>query len=232
MKWALFVVLATASTLSAGVPEKGGLPKGGLAPADDPLWNWFAGGGSGYLADNEIALWNGHFGLDLPWKIAGFDPAVFVEIGWAQFDNILGNIVGNNVAIVGQAPPAPRKGRAIVASLSADLEIVPVTLNGKLERPLFGPVNGYLGAGAGVAFLNVELSDGTTTRSDEEAVFFAQVFAGLSANLSPNVELFTGLRWIFLDQPGFRVAGLKFDLDDLGFGSDDVLLEAGGGLNF
>ena len=43
----------------------------------------------------------------------------------------------------------PEKGGAIVASLGADLEIVPVTLNGKLDRPLFGLVNGYLGAGAG-----------------------------------------------------------------------------------
>ena len=232
-------MLAAASTLHAGIPssEKGGMPKGGGAsPASESLWGWFVGGSGGYLLDNETDMWHGHLGVDLPWQIAGFDTALFLEVGWAQFDYSFdtGGVMESTNLSTLTTPPA----RGIVtrppiySRITAEIDMVPVTLNGKLERNLFGPVNAYLGAGAGIAFFDLDVSDGMTSYSDQDVTFYAQVFAGLLVHLCPSFEVFAGARWIYVDEPEFDIAGTSVDLDGTDFQNDDILLEAGGRLNF
>ncbi len=230
MKRLLLFLLASVSTLSAGIPSARDLPKSEIVPARDPLWTWFAGGGGGYLLDNEEDMWHGHVGVNLPWKIAGFESALFLELGWTEIETHF----GYEMSYVPSEALAPRKGLGTSEriSINSELDLIPLTLNAKLERPLFGPVSIYAAGGLGVAFLDVELDDGTSSRSDDDTVFFAQLFGGFLVNLTPTFEMYAGARWIYIDQPDFTIEGTDFDLDDIDVSNDDVLLEAGGRVNF
>lgn len=208
MKRAFLLLIACATSLHAGIPSaKGGSAKTEIVPVEDPLFNWFAGGSAGYLLDNETGMFTGHLGVDLPWKVAGFGTALFGEIGWAQGNGSYGT-------------PNQR-----IPTISSDIHLLPLTINVKLERPLFGPVNFYLGGGAGAAIVDLEMGN----NSSDDTVFFAQAFTGLVTNIGDHFEVFAGARWIHLDQPNF---GNGMDLGDFGFSNDDVFLEAGGRLNF
>ncbi len=193
-------------------------------PEPAPEWNWFAGAGAGYLMDFEEPMYHGHLGIERscpgPWT-----HAFFLEVGWTEGEEsftvrtpqIDGTIYGNT-----------------------ELEVLPVTLNYKIERRFD---NGfYLYAGAGVGFASI---DSTTTarfpaptvpavaRSESsDEVFAGQIFAGLGYNVTPNFEIYGGARWIYLDDDGApTVAGVPGG-QGIGALEDDVLAELGVRFNF
>jgi hypothetical protein len=103
--------------------------------------------------------------------------------------------------------------------LNAEQEIIPVTLNYKLERPLFGALSLSAGAGAGVTFY--EISGGV---SAEHEVFWGQVFGGLVYDITQQIELFAGVRGLFLDE--VEINGFTTQ------SGDDLPWEVGGRSNF
>lgn len=100
----------------------------------------------------------------------------------------------------------------------ADLDIVPITFNVKLEKLISGGVGAYLGGGLGPSYVE---SNASGPGDDDDWVFTAQVFAGLNYRPTDQLELFAGGRWLYFDKPG--IAGA----DELG---DDWMIE--GGLRF
>lgn len=85
-----------------------------------------------------------------------------------------------------------------------DLDFIPVTLNLKLEGPIAGGLNWYLTGGIGAAFWDVS----TIYGDDDGTSFYTQATTGLLYNINQNIEIFGGLRWIYLDEA---------DSDDYGF---------------
>ncbi len=166
----------------------------------ESTWDWFVGGSAGYLNDYEEDMYTLQFGANSPWVMSGWSVALFGEIGWTENHDAL-----NGVVPFGGNP---------------DLDLVPITFNAKFEHLISGGLSAYVGAGAGVTYLDADFRTATGSRHTDDWVFTAQVFAGIAYHVNDNVELFGGARWIYFEDPDFN--GVSLD--------DDILFE--GGLRF
>jgi opacity protein-like surface antigen len=100
-----------------------------------------------------------------------------------------------------------------VFPVNIDLDIVPITLNYKYEYMFNDKFGLYAGLGAGAS--NIDVSAGFL--SDDDWVLTGQAFAGLVYNVSDNFEIYTGVRYLWLDDSD--LFGANFDnFDDVGAG--------------
>ncbi|MEM9079202.1 MAG: hypothetical protein AAGC74_00740 [Verrucomicrobiota bacterium] len=196
------VVLASAGFVFAG--DTGSMAKGAAASAIVPPVvekascldhsGWFVGGGVDYFFDTEAAYYNGHLGYDFGRK-GRFSHALFVEAGWIEYDYS-----------------------------GADLELVPLLLNYKVEMALTESLNFYLGGGVGAAFFDGESAHAKKVDGDDDSGLAWQLFAGLTYCLTDHVELYAGVRYFVTDD--FELAGTPVD------GIDDFALGGGVRVNF
>ncbi|BCU77272.1 hypothetical protein llg_19870 [Luteolibacter sp. LG18] len=200
----LALALALTGSAWAGTSSKAPIPP----PQEPDLWHWFIGGSAGYLVDFEEPLYTGHIGVDTPWKVGGWDVALYLEAGYTDKDQTTSVIDPNVVVAVVRTP------------LTAELEVIPLTFNVKLERQLTGNLNAYFGGGIGVAFTDFSaraaFSPGPVPSinvSQDDTVFAAQLFAGLIYNFTPNFEVYGGARWIYIDSGNNIPSGLDVDFD-------------------
>ncbi|MGB0992505.1 MAG: outer membrane protein [Akkermansiaceae bacterium] len=199
------LALATTSYAGEDYSAKGG--KEIIAPpAPSCLWTWFAGGSVGQVTgDWDEEMYTLHVGAERKCPGSNCSHAVYLEVGFTE---------KSETAFFGTA--------ALFAH-DVELEIIPITLNYKYECSLTDKLNWYVGAGAGVALADYDVSGPTVNGSDSETAFYAHIFAGLVYNVSESFEIFGGARYIFMDDV---------------FGSDDVALdgdtqfEIGGRFNF
>jgi opacity protein-like surface antigen len=211
-------------------------------PAAPSLYNWFVGGSVGYLLEAEEEMYHGHIGMDLGSQLGGWDQAIFLEVGYADLGECsnFGYPDPQGSSTGGKGPGGDFEDYLYYygqGRVCFDLEIIPVTLNYKLERPLTQSLSAYLGIGAGVAFMDAEAKIGGSDDSDDDTVFYAQFFTGLVYNINPTFELFAGARVIYFDDPDFSLFGSSVDLDDLDdagvdIDNTDYLIEAGARINF
>jgi hypothetical protein len=220
MKLPLVFALALSAPAFAGTTAKEAI----VAPAEPSLWSWFAGASVGQLNDFDESMYHGHVGADTPWSVGGWDIALFGELGQTEGD------------LSGFAPFEPIEIPQLTVNAVAgynnrqSLEIMPLTFNVKLERPIYNNFSAYVGAGVGVAFVDytAKVPGLSISESDSDTVLAAQVFAGVVYNATSNVEIYGGARWIYVDYdapsvPSVPVA-LSFD--------EDVLFELGLRYNF
>ncbi|QJE97313.1 outer membrane protein [Luteolibacter luteus] len=152
------------------------------APSASPsLWNWFAGGSVGYLIDNEEAYYTLHAGL----KLAESGPithSLFLEGAYAEFDE---------------------------SFLTTD--VIPVTLNYKLDYNINDRFSVYGGVGLGAAFVDTEVGP----FSDDSVEFTAQAFVGVGYDVTSNFQIYTGARYIWVDDS--EIFNVPVDIgDDVG----------------
>jgi len=215
------------------------------APAPEPCtFTWFTGASIGYLTELEEPMYNFHLGTDTCWNLGGWDVSLFAEIGYAEKDDDWSNkpwvpsgsteqefTQPNLIDLEGGDGDLDDLAAALKANAangwgdtSYDFDIMPITLNVKLERPLTGNLNAYFGGGLGLALADITVDNGPQDYSDDDWVFTAQVFAGVNYNFNPDFEVYGGARWIY------------FDDADLGGGTlelgDDFLFELGARFNF
>jgi opacity protein-like surface antigen len=212
-------LLATAASMTAtafaGTTAEVMTP---MAPAPAPtLGGWFVGGtygqadvghngenllGQGYNVDDvEFDLYTLQVGRDLGMQVLGCDLAAYLEVGLADGDTTVSY------------------GRQ---SIGVDVELIPITLNLKLERVIYGPVSAYLTGGVGYAFSDIS-GDG---ESENDGGFYAQASAGLLYNINPQWEVFGGVRWMYLDDVNFGGIASDLNLDN------DLTWEVGVRYNF
>ncbi|MCW1921751.1 porin family protein [Luteolibacter arcticus] len=149
---------------------------------------WYLGGGVDYMVDSEEPFYNAHLGYDF-----GNGSSLFLESGW-----------------LGQE----QEPSFLLPFVSADVDIVPITLNYKYEYMFTDAFGLYVGAGLGAS--SVDVSAGLV--SDDEWVFTAQAFAGLVYNVTPNFEIYAGARYLWMDDISLFGANID-DLDDVGVGA-------------
>lgn len=229
------------ATMALAIPAFGGTTsKEVIAPAPAPcLFTWFAGGSVGYLTEFEEPMYNLHVGTDTCWNIGGWNIALFGEIGYTEKSE---DYNGNRQ---GPTPVPPNNNGSFslgeVESFLSDwanwtgqptgydLDIMPLTLNIKFERPLTGNLNGYFGGGLGMARVDFSAdAGGFGSFGDDDWVFTAQLFAGLSYNVTPAFEVYGGARWIYYDDADFSAGGVSGTLEM----DDDFLIELGLRYNF
>jgi opacity protein-like surface antigen len=236
MKTIPLLLLGFAIPAIAGTSAKETVTPG---PAPDPcLFTWFAGGSVGYLTELEEPMYHLHIGTDTCWNLGGWDVALFLEVGYTEKDDSWRSPQGNSTF-----PPNLDdfdgdlddiedflKGFAAAGfgNSGYDLDIIPITFNVKLERPLTGNLNAYFGGGLGMALVDFSAKAGLTRFSDDDWVFVGQLFAGLNYNFNPNFEMYGGVRWIYFDDAGLSDGGTSVDLEL----DDDFLLEIGARFNF
>ena len=161
-------------------------------------------------------MYNVHVGVtNSCWKIAGWDTALYLEVGYAE-----------------KTWTETIYERAVTPYYHEDIKVeeVPITLNVKFERAITGNLNGYFGGGLGIAWLSVDAGG----NSDSDWVFTAQIFAGLSYTVCPSCEIYGGARWIYYADPTWF--GSSIDLGNLpGFSGNigsDWLFELGARIKF
>ena len=231
MKSTILLTILAAGSVVAG--EKAPIfDKNPVIPPAPSLYSWFAGGTVGYLIENEEEMYTAHIGVDLPNQLRGWDQAIYLEVGYTEINGR----ISNSNSDTGEESPFELLLRQN-GPFNVELEIIPITLNYKLERPLTQSLNTYIGIGAGVALVDAKLSSAVDSDSDDDTVFFAQAFGGVLYNVNPSFELFAGARVIYLDEPEFSIYGISFGTDDLNdygfdFETTDVLVEVGGRVNF
>jgi len=198
----LLLSLALALPAFAGTSSKEVIAP---APAPEPsIWQWFAGASAGYLVDNEEAFYSAHVGVDTPWTVATANVAFFLEVGYTKPEETFNGLRQTDIDV--------------------ETQIIPVTLNVKFEKAIVGNLSGYIGAGAGVAFVDTDVHEDlfNNDASINDEVFAGQVFAGLVYNVTPSFEVFGGARWIYLDD-----TDALFAVDN-----EDYIVEGGLRYNF
>lgn len=215
MKLPTLFAIALSAPAFAGTSAKEVIAPAAV-PAEPSLWSWFAGASVGYLVDFEEPMYHLHAGVDTPWTVGGFNVALFGEVGYTEKEE------SETFSYFDSNLTAPA---LINETLNFDIEIIPVTFNIKLERPIADNLSFYVGAGVGAAFIDMDVSSSLGgSASDDDTVFVAQIFTGVAYNVSDSFEIYGGARWIYLDDAEFD--GIDVDL------GDDFLIEAGLRLNF
>ena len=205
--------LALATSAQAGEDYSAKAPAPIPAPACG--WNWFAGGSVGYLVDMDTEMYTLHVGMEHKCAGSQGSHAIYLEGGYAKADGFgLAEYRGSSTPLDDH-------------KFDVDTDIVPLTLNYKYENVLAGSLNWYIGAGAGVAFVDASHNgsdwNGTHDIADQfsDAEFFGQIFGGLVYNISESFELFSGVRYIYMNDDK--------DFDTYG---DDFMVELGARFNF
>jgi opacity protein-like surface antigen len=208
-----------------------------VAPAaSEPcVFTWFAGGSVGYLTELEEPMYNLHVGTDTCWNLGGWNVAFFAEwSGSYREPNVttLGDGMGDldiqNGSLDDLAGLLSDIADMTPYDTSYDSDIMPITLNVKLERRLTDNFNVYFGGGLGMALVDLSIEAGPYDFSDDDWVFTGQLFAGVTYNFNPNFEVYGGARWIYYDDASLSDGGLSGDLEV----DDDFLFEIGARFNF
>jgi opacity protein-like surface antigen len=213
-------VLATAA--------QAGTPTTEMAPAPESgLWQWFIGGSVGYLTDLEEAIYGLQAGMEYQTPGSPASHAIYLEVGYTQDEASYSDV------------PIPGITGGITRNASLDLDIIPITLNYKYQAAFTDRLNAYVGLGAGLAILDSSVdwswsqalappnNTGSGSDDDSEVVFFGNLFAGLSYDVSDSFEIFAGVRYIFMDNEDLEV-DIAGDCICYEAGIDgDVLIELG-----
>jgi opacity protein-like surface antigen len=109
---------------------------------------------------------------------------------------------------------------ASFSNFGLDTDILPVTFNYKLDYSLSDSFSLYAGAGIGAAFVD----SGFGPFDDSSTELAGQIFAGVGYEVCANFELYSGVRWIWIDDSNFY--GLPVEI------GDDFGVELGGRLKF
>ncbi len=241
MKTIPLFLLGLSLPLLAGTSAKNAVAP---AAADPCAFTWFAGGSVGYLTELEEPMYNLHLGTDTCWSLGGWNVALFAEIGYAEksedwngnrtvparvADYIDEDYMDEDIDELDGSLDDLESALSYIAGstpwdTSYDLDVMPITLNVKLERPLTGNLNAYFGGGLGMARVGLDVDYGFDDFSDDDWVFTAQIFAGVNYNFNPNFEVYGGARWIYFDDADMSEVTLELD--------DDFLFEIGARFNF
>lgn len=201
--------LAIASNAIAGEDYS----KKSVVPVQEPqpecLYKWFAGASIGSLTDKNEGLITGHVGIERRCPDTPYIHALYLEVGHTEFRE------STNLPTI-----APSLSQEI------DVEIVPITLNYKFEGPVTQKLSWYLGAGVGIALINMD-TQGIfffSSSSFDDTVFYAHACAGVIYNFTPSFKAFLGARYIYMDDPD--LSGIS-SIDSRANLYGDVLIELG-----
>ena len=140
------------------------------------------------IGDLDFDLYTLHIGRKLNDQFLGCDTSVYFELAYLD----------GGLDISGYSSDIDQD-----VSLGIDLDIIPVTVNFKLERQLFGNLNAYATAGIGFAYTEASLSGMGQNMSSDDIEFYSQVSFGLTYHVTENWDVSGGLRWMNLSNLDF-----------------------------
>lgn len=184
----------------------------GLDDWDEPMYAVQLG-----IAPNENTTY--YFELGLTENNSGFRGSAL----GSDIEPVLGSLVEDGPELLSDLFPNYADTDTITLTVDVDMEIVPITLNYRQDYRIDDYINSYVGAGIGAALVDTKISVGLSNNNGDPAqsesasfddtVFYAHVFAGLSYNISDSVELFGGVRYIFMGDIEYKLAGESATID-------------------
>ncbi|MBK1829944.1 TonB-dependent receptor [Verrucomicrobiaceae bacterium R5-34] len=221
MKKTLATVLSLPSIAFAG-PTEMAPQQIHVSPTlhDEP--DWFIGASGGFLLDAEDEFYSLQIGKRID-NLGDWKQSLFLDIGYSELKND-----GDELNLEESFNLTSDDSFTGDADIEADF--IPITLNYMLERELTTNLNFYMGVGAGVAIIDADGNFDDPANSiddsgnDSKSTFFAQAFLGLSYDFNPNLSLYGGARYMYIDDYSLTTnSGSKIEVDD----NDDVLVEMG-----
>ena len=191
----LTTLITAASSVAAIAYAGEPAPMAPMAPVSASCWDgWFAGTTYGQFETDanldddseeiDFDMFTLHVGRDLDRQVLGCDLSAYLELG----------------IITGDLSDQFQSG-------DVDFEIVPLTFNLKAERALFGGVKGYITAGIGYAFAQIDAG----SESIGDGGFYAQASIGLAYDINQNWEIYGGGRWLYLEDLDFGISDIEVD---------------------
>lgn len=193
-----FLALSSASYAGEAMTSKGVITS---PPTSDAL-NWFIGTSTGLLIDKEEPIYALQFGVQQPIQGSSCSHALYLELGYSEYEEDISSFFFSDNDTV-------------------DTELIPLTLNYKYSCALTDRIDWFVGVGAGIAFVK---SDSDFDSQDDE-VFFAQAFAGVTYKLNQNWKASLGIAYIFMDNPDYSASGPSFPTPSLASGPQSIIFE-------
>ncbi|BDS07861.1 hypothetical protein NT6N_29010 [Oceaniferula spumae] len=227
--------LATAAQAGSDYSSKGKevIPP----PAASCLWSWFAGGSAGVVDGDEWdeGIYTLHFGVERKCSDSSCSHAFYLEVGYTEND-ISKNALSGNDPNFNNDHTGPVTNIPGFESYDLEMSIIPITLNYKFECAVTGNLNWYVGAGAGVAIVDADLThvesgDPEVNHDDSDVVFYGHIFAGLVYNFSESFELFGGVRYIIMDDANLGDGLDSHGVDNINI-DGEIQYELGARFNF
>lgn len=167
------------------------IPGGTVLPDGTPV-GWTTQFDTGYAISGAAGHRYGPFRgeLELTWQRNAVDTHVDVSAA--------GIALGTEDAgvLVTGAPNLGVSVADLVAAAEGNVRTIFVMANIYYDIDTGGPLKPYIGAGAGIGFVNVNYAPSATTIIDDSATPFAyQGMAGVSYDVSPAASLFAGYRY-------------------------------------
>jgi len=225
----LLAGFALATTAGAGTP----------APVTPPpsvgLWTWFAGGSVGYLTEAEHPMYSLNLGMEYKQPGSQASHSIYLQIGYARDDaSFEYPTLQHSSGGIFIPPPPPG---SISEHSSIDMDIIPITLDYKYEGTLTGRLNYYVGLGLGIAIVNTSCDwswsqslpppygDRGGREDHTDVRFYGEIFAGLSYNVTDQFQIYSGARYILMDnvERDVHVTGASYDAGI----NNNLLLELG-----
>lgn len=202
------LILAAVSTMGASALAGTEVVPAPAPPPPPAICPWFVGASFGRvydagpsfdndftfdedIGDLDFDMYSLQLGRRFDSGFYGFNTALYLEVAYLD-----GDVDFNDFT-----------GFGILNQLNADIDIVPVTINGMLERNIVGGLGFYLGGGIGYGFTETEVLD----ESDGDGGFYAQLSGGLNYKFTETFEIFGGARWVFMEELDFGDSDLELD---------------------
>ena len=190
----ILACLAIAATVHAGPYNT---PKDVIPPPPNCFWTWYGGGSVGYLTgDCTDEMLTAHIGAEFDCR-GKCTQSLFLEIGYTDIEKTVQHRWNDPECPDGWVDDY-KHGDDNLFTLNLTAEIIPITLNYKYECELGGNWRWYVGAGAGIALVELDATDGYITESWDDTVFYAHFFLGVSVRITSKFELFGGVRYIYM----------------------------------
>jgi opacity protein-like surface antigen len=155
------------------------------------------GGNAVSSGEFDFDLYTFHIGKEFDYKFLGCDTAAYFEVAYLD-----GEI------------DFPLSRQNFFSRTETDANVIPLTLNYKLERNLFGSLNAYATAGVGYAFLIADNNLNVATDiSLNGGGFYAQASTGLLYNINEDWEAYAGIRWLHLSSIESDSSSAVFELE-------------------
>ena len=205
------VAIALVTAAQAGTPSPTQSPE----IQGSGLWQWFVGGSIGHLTDLDHGMYDFQLGMEYRNPVDRTSQAVFLQVGYTHYDvdfqypQIPPYIPG------GPIPPIP--AGAPTGSASIDLQIIPITVNYKYEAPITGNLNYYVGLGLGCAVINYTddwswyqptappFPHGSGRDEQTDIRPYGELFGGFSYNVSDSFQVFSGMRFICMNNVDYSI---------------------------
>jgi opacity protein-like surface antigen len=193
------------------------------ADGGDAVRGWYLGGALGlnWVADQDVVRTT---------TVGALAPAIIeTNLDWdrgASLSAVFGYRLNANLRLEGEFARRSndidqvRLPTGFTATGGGDIAVTSVIFNALYEFSTGSPLNPYVGAGLGAAYLDFDITDSLSSASDTNSAWAFQAIAGVNWAVSPRWELFAQYQYFWVPDAGIAATTRRttssntYELDD------------------